>query len=92
MLVIIYQYLIQQLFIKICSKAKKIIVNIDEDQLKNLNVKFDLKINMDCKEYLKKIIGRIKKKKNNYLLKFKKLNWYDQLKKNYQTQTHLLES
>ena len=29
-------------------QAKKIIINIDQNQLKNLNVKFDIKINLDC--------------------------------------------
>ncbi len=64
------------LYENFAPNAKKIIVNIDNDQLKNLNVKFDLKINMDCKEYLKKVINKINKKKSNELRQFKKLNWY----------------
>ena len=61
--------------------AKKIIINIDNNQLKNLNTKFDLKINMDCKKFLQKIIKKISKKNNSNLLKFKKLNWYNPVEK-----------
>ena len=35
--------------------SKKIIVNIDPNQLENLNVKFDLKINLDAKLFFEKI-------------------------------------
>lgn len=58
-------------------KAKKIIINIDSNQLKNLNFKFDLKINMDAKEFINKIIKKVKKKKEIKLLGNKKLNWYE---------------
>ena len=34
------------------AKMQKIIINIDANQLKNLNVKFDLKIHADLKDYL----------------------------------------
>ena len=67
------------LFEDYAPRAKKIIINIDKDQLNNLNVKFDLKINIDLKSFF------LAAKKTNYLfnsenlfdlLNFKKLNWY----------------
>ena len=61
--------------------SKKIIVNIDKDQLKNLNVKFDLKINSDCKIFFEKIFNKINKKKDKTLLKYRNLNWYEPTKK-----------
>ena len=58
-------------------RAKKIIVNIDKVQLKNLNVKFNLKINDDVNNFVdwlsKKNIGPYKWKNIN---KFKKMNFY----------------
>jgi acetolactate synthase-1/2/3 large subunit len=69
------------LYKNFAPNAKKIIVNIDNNQLKNLNVKFDLKINMDCKEYIKKNLNKISKKKNDELFKLKKLNWYNFVEK-----------
>jgi len=61
--------------------SKKIIVNIDKDQLKNLNVKFDIKIHSDCKIFFEKIISKIKKKENKALFNYKNLNWYEPTKK-----------
>ena len=69
------------LYKKYANSIKKIIVNIDNDQLKNLNVNFDLKINMDCKDFLYKIKDKLIKKKKSELLKFKRLNWYEPLEK-----------
>jgi acetolactate synthase I/II/III large subunit len=69
------------LYENFATNAKKIIINIDNNQLKNLNTKFDLKINMDCKKYLQKITKKIFKKRNNDLLKFKKFNWYNPVEK-----------
>ena len=57
--------------------AKKVIVNIDKDQLKNLNVKFDIKINDDCKNFFHSIEKKILIKKNKSLLPLKNLNWYE---------------
>lgn len=65
------------LYKNFAPNAKKIIINIDNNQLKNLNVKFDLKINMDCEDYINKIYNKIYKKKNDELFKLKKLNWYN---------------
>ena len=42
--------------------AKKIIINIDENQLKNLNIKFDLKICCDLKLFFNWLIKKISKK------------------------------
>ena len=53
--------------------AKKIVIDIDKNELKNLNVKFDLKINDDVENFLNWSL-----KKNSKHLKFK---WLD--KKNY---------
>jgi acetolactate synthase-1/2/3 large subunit len=63
--------------------AKKIIVNIDNDQLKNLNVNFDLKILGNLENFLDSIYYKIKIKKNNYLFNFKSLNWYEPKNNNY---------
>ena len=63
--------------------AKKIIVNIDNDQLKNLNVNFDLKILGNLENFLDSINNKIKIKKNNYLFNFKSLNWYEPKNNNY---------
>jgi acetolactate synthase-1/2/3 large subunit len=59
------------------SNAKKIIVNIDKDQLKNLNVNFDLKIHGNLENFLETIHNKLKIKKKNYLFNFKSLNWYE---------------
>ena len=69
------------LYKNFAPNAKKIIINIDNNQLKNLNVKFDLKINMDCEDYINKIYNKIYKKKNDELFKLKKLNWYNLVEK-----------
>ena len=61
------------------KSAKKIIVNIDKNQLSNLNLKFDLKILADLNLFLKSLL----KKKINFINKwdklsdFKNMNWYD---------------
>ena len=60
------------------KNAKKIIVNIDKNQLRNLNIKFDIKINSDVGNFLKKINStKIKKKINITNKYFKSLNWYE---------------
>jgi acetolactate synthase-1/2/3 large subunit len=58
-------------------RSKKIIVNIDKDQLKNLNVKFDLKICADTKQFLfkiknKKLFNRLSWQNLEHL---KQINW-----------------
>ncbi len=59
--------------------AKKIIVNIDKDELSHLNVKFDMKINDDVKNFFSFFLNKnIKfnadpKKFHRY----KRLNWYE---------------
>ena len=63
--------------------SKKIIINIDNDQLKNLNVKYDLKINLDASIFFDKIKKKIKRRKNNWYAGFKKLNWYEPKIDNY---------
>ena len=66
------------LFKKYATKAKKIIVNIDKNQLKNLNVKFDLKINQDISDFLDDFKKKNYKFNNQWkdLKFFKKQNWY----------------
>lgn len=67
------------LFDSYANQAKKIIVNIDKNQLKNLNVKFDLKIHSDLKIFLKNLISK-KIKTENYwsnLGQLKSNNWYE---------------
>ena len=68
------------LYDQYATKSKKIIVNIDKDQLKHLNIKFDVKINVDLKDYL---LFLFKSKRNKNLLwnkkiqNFKTMNWYN---------------
>jgi acetolactate synthase-1/2/3 large subunit len=65
------------LFDSYAPQAKKIIVNIDQDQLDNLNVRFDLKIRGDLNAYLEWLAAQTMK--NFYwpdLATFKKANWY----------------
>ncbi len=58
-------------------QAKKIIVNIDADQLDNLNVKFDIKINEDVNTYFEWLTGEnFKKFSWPDLDVFKSQNWY----------------
>ena len=59
-------------------KAKKIIINIDKNQLKNLNIKFDLKVNEDLINFLSwsnKAKAEFRFNWEN-LNKFKEMNWY----------------
>lgn len=66
-------------------KAKKIIVNIDKNQLKNLNVKFDLKIYSDLK-YFVNFLNKFKNKKRFFwknLDTLKSMNWYTPIKNNF---------
>lgn len=59
------------------TQAKKIIINIDSNQIKNLNLKFDLKICSDVKKYFI-WLEKQKIKKKNWLNKkyYKDMNWY----------------
>jgi len=59
------------------KNAKKIIVNIDKNQLNNLNFNFDCKINSDVNIYLK-WLGKQKIKNFSWenLSQLKKMNWY----------------
>lgn len=69
------------LYEKYAPNAKKIIVNIDDDQLKNLNVKFDLKINSDVSFFVKRLNkNKIKNYNWHNKNKFKSLNWYYPIK------------
>ena len=55
-------------------KAKKIVVDIDINEFKKTNgLKYDLKINIDLKDFFKKIIPKIKNNKNysEWIKKFK---------------------
>ena len=58
-------------------KAKKIIVNIDKDQLKNLNIKFDLKILDDVANFINFLIKQKNIKKIKKLHINKAYNWYN---------------
>ncbi|MBF0613999.1 MAG: thiamine pyrophosphate-binding protein [Magnetococcales bacterium] len=58
-------------------QAKKIIVNIDQDQLDNLNVRFDLKIRGDVNRYLEWLASQeLKSFVWPDLAQFKSANWY----------------
>ena len=63
--------------------AKKIIINIDQNQLKNLNIKFDLKICSDLKTFFEWLIKqKINKKKWQNTNQIKSMNWYTPVEKN----------
>ena len=67
------------LFDNYAPDAKKVIVNIDFDQLNNLNVHFDLKIHADLKDFFKEMLKTYYLSNSENLLenkKFKNLNWY----------------
>lgn len=58
-------------------QAKKIIVNIDEDQLENLNINFDLKINADILSFVK-FLNSTQLTINSYSFDGLKIqNWYE---------------
>tara|TARA_Y100000741_G_C18262125_1_gene560851 strand:- start:4973 stop:6703 length:1731 start_codon:yes stop_codon:yes gene_type:complete len=59
------------------TQAKKIIINIDKNQLKNLNIKFDYKINDNVKNFLNYLIRSKILKKNKKLHENKIYNWYE---------------
>ena len=58
------------------KKSKKIIINIDNDQLKNLNIKFDLKLNYDVASFLMELNRKKIKKKVASINKYQSQNWY----------------
>ncbi len=64
-------------------QAKKIIINIDRNQLKNLNVNFDLKLNLDANIFFKNVKNLIKRKNFDWYSKYKNLNWYEPRKDKY---------
>ena len=60
-------------------KAKKVIVNIDKNELNHANVKFDLKINDNVENFFRFFLNRkirFKKDFKNFY-NFKRLNWYE---------------
>lgn len=64
--------------------SQKIIVNIDNDQLENLNVKFEAKIHADIAAYLEWLLSQdIKKYQWPDLRLYKEKNWYEPTKTNY---------
>lgn len=66
------------LFDSYAPDARKLIVNIDPDQLDNLNVKFDLKLCADLNHYLHWILNKnIKGNAWPNAAEFKSMNWYE---------------
>lgn len=58
-------------------QAKKIIINFDGDQLENLNINFDLKINADIQDFVN-FLSSAQLKINSYSFDgLKILNWYE---------------
>jgi acetolactate synthase I/II/III large subunit len=72
------------LFKNYAPNAKKIIIDIDKNELKNLNVKFNLKIHDDIRNFL--IWANTKNNYSNFqwgnISKFKEMNWYEPKVKN----------
>ena len=60
------------------GQAKKILINIDKDQINNLNIDFDTIIHSELNVFFTEAISQIKEKKNILLdtKKYKNLNWY----------------
>jgi len=65
------------LFDTYAKKAKKIIVNIDKDQLENLNISFDLIINADLRNYIDSLKNIDLQSNTSWsdLEGYKSLNW-----------------
>jgi len=66
-------------------QAKKIIVDIDSEEIRNCNVKFDLSINANLRSFIPWLNKQeIPKNKwdSNIKSKFKDLNWYEPKKQN----------
>ena len=68
------------LFKDYAPKSKKIIFDVDINELKNSNVKFDYKINDDLSNFLKFILKNNPKFSFNWknLRNLKEMNWYNQ--------------
>ncbi len=65
------------LFDDYAPQSQKIIVNIDQDQLDNLNVNFDVKIHSDLHVYLEWLLSQgLKKYHWPHLNLYKERNWY----------------
>ncbi len=60
--------------------SQKAIVNIDDDQLKNLNIKFDYKFNESLENFIP-IFKKLSKPSIDDYVGLKKLNWYKQKSK-----------
>jgi len=58
-------------------QAKKIIINIDNEQLEHLNINFDLKINTDIRIFAKFLDGKNLNIESYKFDGLKALNWYD---------------
>ena len=64
------------LFANYATKAKKIFINIDQNQLKNLNLKSDLSICTDINNFINFFQNKkFNNKQYDIIDKFKKLNW-----------------
>ncbi len=63
------------LFEDYAPNSKKIIINIDSDQMNNLNIDFDLKVHIDLKDFFDKV-KKINHNCNLNFEEFKNLNWY----------------
>jgi acetolactate synthase-1/2/3 large subunit len=75
-------------------EAKKIIVNIDKNQLENLNVKFDLKIYSDL-EFFIYFLNKLNNKKSFFwknLDTLKSMNWYNPIKNNFPNSDVIINS
>lgn len=67
------------LFNSYATQAKKIIVNIDKNQLENLNLEFDIKIESDLRAYLNWLDQNLNHSftwDTQALTNFKSINWY----------------
>lgn len=66
------------LFSSYAPQARKIIVNIDADQLANLNIRFDIALHEDVNTYLKWLCDKdVKKFHWPDAAAFKGMNWYE---------------
>ena len=68
------------LYSEYAKNSKKVIVNNDQDQLNNLNIKFDLHLIMDLKEFFDKALkfnNNVNSDNGWNYPEFKDLNWYE---------------
>ncbi len=74
------------------KESKKIIINIDKEEIKNSSVQFDLKVNSDAKFFLENFQKKVTPLSKKNYFKFKSLNWYKSKETKYINSNNLINS